>query len=192
MLNKSDLRKQAIDCRKSISVDDRKEAAELAAKILAKHPIFQTSHHIACYMAKGSEFDTNEIIRKIWQANKQCYLPTLQDQKKLKFAQYDEQDELQPNHLGILEPKDAAKKIEANKLDVTILPLTAYDLKGNRLGAGAGYYDRTFSFKHHHPHKKPFLIGLAFETQQFEEILNDDWDVCLDAILTERKLIFFK
>lgn len=77
-------------------------------------------------------------------------------------------------------------------LDLIILPLVAFDLSGNRLGMGGGFYDRTLSFKHQRCHwKGPKLIGIAHELQRVDLLPVNDWDIPLDAVITEQKLYQF-
>jgi 5-formyltetrahydrofolate cyclo-ligase len=56
------------------------------------------------------------------------------------------------------------------------------------MGMGGGFYDRTFEYKHKSPHAKPRLIGLAHDLQKQEELPINNWDVSLDAIVTDKNL----
>ncbi len=83
-----------------------------------------------------------------------------------------------------MEPED--KKIfPIENLEVLLLPLTAFDRRGNRLGMGAGYYDATLQGLA----KPPLLIGVGFGFQEVERIEPHAKDVRVDAILTEDGLI---
>lgn len=104
---------------------------------------------------------------------------------------YNEGDLLHPNKYAILEPQHNLKKIPPENLDLVMVPLIAFDLKGNRLGTGGGYYDRTFAFLREQENKKPRMIGLAYAVQQAEQIPSDPWDVLLDGIVTEQEVILF-
>lgn len=190
---------------------DRQAAAIAAAKYLSELPIFKSSQHIACYSATDDEFDTMPIIETIWQANKICYLPVLchEKEKYLQFVKYQYGDSLQRNKYKILEPSHLSQKIAANELDLVIMPLLAFDLHGHRLGTGGGYYDRTFEFLHEaavdaarldtkaqkaavdavrikSKVQKPFMLGLGYALQQAETLPTEEWDVHLDAVLTEK------
>ena len=55
---------------------------------------------------------------------------------------------------------------------------------GNRLGMGAGWYDRSFAFRRSRP-GPPWLVGAAFSRQQVEALDRQDWDVPVDAVCTE-------
>lgn len=130
-------------------------------------------------------------MEMIWQAGKICYLPTLTDTKSLHFIQHNAGDELQPNQHMIPEPVDHHHIIQPEKLDLVITPLVAFDLQGDRLGSGGGYYDRTFAFMYTQPAKAPFLLGLGFAIQQSDAIPAEPWDIKLNGILTESRLTIF-
>lgn len=159
-------------------------------------PVFKASQCIACYLPIADEFDTTAIIEAIWQAKKNCYLPVLCDEKYnyLQFVKYDNGNALRRNKYKILEPFDTSKKIPAQELDLVITPLLAFDLHGDRLGAGGGYYDRTFAFLHDEDlknKKTPFMLGLGFATQQSESLPKEEWDVKLNGVLTEKNGVIF-
>jgi len=180
------LRKKFREIRREIPLDYRKSAEETAANILLQEEIFLRSKNIACYFSFADEFDAMPIMEMIWQAKKNCYLPVLTPEKTLKFFSYKKDDALQKNRYSIMEPVNT-KEIQVEELDIVIVPLIAFDLAGNRLGTGGGYYDKTFSFLQNNPGTKPLLIGLGFAAQQAESLLREDWDINLDAVLTEKK-----
>jgi 5-formyltetrahydrofolate cyclo-ligase len=64
--------------------------------------------------------------------------------------------------------------------DFILVPLLAFDANGNRLGYGAGYYDRTFAAL-----PNAFRLGCAFAAQEFGEIPVGPEDVMLHAVATE-------
>lgn len=165
-------------------------AAHAAAQIFIDSALFQTAQHIACYHALEKEFSANPLIQIICHAQKKCYLPTLQ-QDLLHFVAFQPGDNLRKNRYQILEPETIANKTTAEELDIVFLPLLGFDKYGNRLGMGGGYYDRTFAFVTESKIKKPKLIGLAYASQEVEAIPQEPWDIALDAVLTEKKLIHF-
>ncbi len=73
------------------------------------------------------------------------------------------------------------------------MPLVAFDISGNRLGMGKGYYDKNLAFMLLNDAKmplssikKPKLIGLAHECQRVERLERAEWDVPLDIIITDQ------
>ena len=95
------------------------------------------------------------------------------------------------NRFGIAEVNlPVSQAIAVSKLDVVLLPLVAFDLKGNRLGMGGGFYDATFS--HLRANKnRPTFIGLAYELQKLESLPSDSWDLPLDGVCTESNFYQF-
>ena len=189
---KASLRQTLLSKRRAILLDERQIAARTAAQLFIKTAYFTDSQYIACYFACDDEFDCLPIMKEIWRANKKCYLPvlSLSGEKKLEFVNYQLDDPLQHNQYNIFEPVKR-EKFSEKKLDVVLIPLVAFDLAGNRLGMGAGYYDRAFEFVRKNALKKPYLIGLAYEQQQVNVLPFDSWDVPMDGVLTEKELIIF-
>jgi len=68
----------------------------------------------------------------------------------------------------------------------------AFDGAGNRLGMGAGHYDRTFAYRRHRTiWRRPWLVGVAFACQRSAGIAPQPWDVRLDAVVTETGVVYF-
>lgn len=186
--NKLELRNKYRLLRSEINPVLRAQYAEQAAGLLQAHALFQSSRHIACYMSFADEMPTEAFFKKIWDANKICYLPTLADGKSLIFAQYDKGDEVQPNQYGINEPVNAKHFIKPEKLDLVLMPLLAFDDQGNRLGTGGGYYDRTFAFMSTEKPHQPYLLGVGYSVQYCDQLHPESWDISLQGVLTEKTL----
>ncbi len=107
----------------------------------------------------------------------------------MQFALYHENTRLKPNQYGILEPQSDSF-MEANKLDLVLVPLIAFDSYGNRLGTGGGFYDRTFAFKK--TSAKPILTGVGFNLQAVDKIPTEEFDIPVQSILNETDLIEVK
>ena len=95
---------------------------------------------------------------------------------------------LQTNNWGVPEPKDGIA-ISAHKIEVVFVPLLAYDLYGNRIGYGGGYYDRFLA----ECRPETLKIGLSFflPEENFSSI-SLPTDVRLTHIVTPEKIITIK
>ncbi|CAN5225461.1 hypothetical protein BH24PSE2_BH24PSE2_22430 [soil metagenome] len=122
--------------------------------------------------------------------DKQVYLPIVRPNGGLLFARWARGMQLHPNRFGIPEPPLAnARCIDPRSLDLVLTPLVAFDAQGRRIGMGAGFYDRTFSFLNTQPRAaRPMLVGTAYDMQRVEHIDADPWDVTLDAVATEERV----
>ena len=72
------------------------------------------------------------------------------------------------------------------KVDVVIFPGAAFDIEGNRIGYGKGYYDKYISKLTYQPYK----IGICYDFQLLDEIPSDTHDIKLDKIITEHRTVF--
>lgn len=176
-----------------MSPDLRSAAAEQFAYHFSKSKIFINSNRIAFYMANDGELDPAPLLYIAWSMGKSCYLPVLtaNHDKSLLFAPYEPGDPVAYNRFGIPEPDVAARhRVKARNLDLIVMPLVAFDDKGNRIGMGGGYYDRTLGYlKDRHSWMKPKLVGIGYSIQQVKAIDQQSWDVPLSCIATEAKLI---
>jgi len=181
--------------RQRVDAKTRELAGLAARNLLEKSVLFSTSQHVAGYFAMNDEFDCEPIIQLIHERGKTCYVPVLGENRILSFMQYRAGDALRPNRYGIPEPS-GQKMLSAENLDLVLVPLVGFDGQGGRLGMGGGYYDRTFEFLRHSKELKKTkkncpLIGVGYEIQGVDKLPADPWDVPLDGILTEKRLLVF-
>lgn len=178
------LRLQARALRRGIPPSQRIAAAErLAARLLAL-PFACHRGRVAGYWAIDGE-----IALHAWQlrlpAGVDYCLPVLHDDGRLRFAPWRPGAPLAANRHGIPEPDvPAASLLPAESMDLVVVPLVAFDARCQRLGMGAGWYDRSFAFRRERP-APPWLVGAGFAAQQVEALVPASWDVALDAVCTE-------
>lgn len=113
------------------------------------------------------------------------YLPVVKN-KTLKHIAYDNKAQLKMSDWGILEPT-YGEEVAPSKFDFVIIPLLAYDLKGNRIGYGAGFYDSFLN------NCKPdcTFIGVSFFEPEFDLIETYPTDIPLNYCVTPNKIHHF-
>ncbi len=190
--SRSDIRKQVRQLRNQLSAQQRQHASQSITKNLAKTHLFRNSQRIAGFLSNDSEPDLTRLMQLAWQQYKQWHLPVigLPNINHLWFAPYKENDTLVINRFGIGEPDTPLHQTTRSYgLDLVLMPLVAFDIEGNRLGMGKGYYDRTLKFLHLRRHwRKPRLVGIAYELQKFDQLPKQAWDIPLDVIVTEKSV----
>ena len=172
-------------------LEQSRHAIGLASQVCRLQP-FLNSNRIACYLANDGEIDPELIIHTAWKHRKKVYLPVLSPfQSKLYFAPYVYGMDMVINRFGIPEPAcSPVNWLRAWQLDLMMLPLVAFDDSGNRLGMGGGFYDRSLAYRQSRTHSlKPKLVGLAHELRREPQLASNSWDIPLDMIATEERVI---
>ena len=68
---------------------------------------------------------------------------------------------------------------------MVVVPCVAVDRSGNRLGFGAGYYDRALAA----PGGRPVTVAAVFDVQLVEAVPARDWDVPMQVVVTQSSVI---
>ena len=183
---KQELRVAALKRRRSI---DRSQMAELSSRVeanLVSLEEYTASRLLISYCAKEDEVQTRLIIeRALAEGRRVAVIVTHVVSKRLSFSEITSfADDLAPGAFGILEPKPGrGKRIGIAEADLIIVPLVAWDESGHRLGYGAGYFDRALQGA------RTTKVGLGLESQRLPEIPSSRFDVPLDLIVTETRVV---
>jgi 5-formyltetrahydrofolate cyclo-ligase len=181
--DKAALRRRARVLRRALPVDDRRRAEYAIAGHLRERALRADWRRVAGYAASASEADLSPWFDTVG-GDLRLALPAIDADGVLAFRAWQPGDPLVPGPFSISQPAAAAPTLDPAQFDVVLLPLLGFDERGVRLGSGAGYYDRAFAFRRRQA-PPPRLVGIAFETQRFERLPRDPWDVTLDAVVTE-------
>ena len=109
--------------------------------------------------------------------------------KSMVFKKWFKKEKLQKSHIGTYEPLRTNKTIFPQ---VIVVPMLMFDRKLNRLGYGAGYYDKLISTLKRYFDKKQknfITIGLAYSEQETKTIPYESHDQRLDFIVTEKEIL---
>ncbi|MBL4711376.1 MAG: 5-formyltetrahydrofolate cyclo-ligase [Gammaproteobacteria bacterium] len=189
-LGHADIRRQKRTQRQQLPAKIQQLHSQALCDNVIKEKAYRNSKHLALYLANDGEIDPRPLIEHAWFLNKSVYLPILAPlQNRLYFAPYKTASRLKLNRYNIAEPVCHPSQWKtARQLDLLLLPLVAFDVDGNRIGMGGGFYDRTLAYlKHRHHWRKPTLMGLAHDIQKVEQLKMQNWDIPLDCIITEKQ-----
>ncbi|MFC3120926.1 5-formyltetrahydrofolate cyclo-ligase [Agaribacter flavus] len=209
---RNSLRQTFRERRKSLSLGEQQEAAEALLEHYKTLPITTGAKRVAIYMTNDGELSTLPLIDFLWSQNIEVYLPVLHPfcDGYLLFVSYTKDSLMLANNFGILEPILECHKIcPVLELDIIFTPLVAFDEKGNRLGMGGGFYDRTLEFVSKRnkcesnpsfnkmadvstqQKNAPTLVGLAHDIQQCLSLPTEAWDIPLPYIVTPTRFFNF-
>ena len=177
-VDQAGLRRRLRAARRSVGAAQRQAAAVAVDATLARMGLPRPRSRITAYLAMDGELDPAVILRRARALGCEVHLPVITSmrQRRMRFEPWP-LDERRPPGSG-----DAARWF-----DLVLVPLVGFDDEGNRLGMGAGFYDRHFAFlRHRNAWHRPLLLGLAFEVQRVNQLPAKPRDVPLWGIVTER------
>jgi 5-formyltetrahydrofolate cyclo-ligase len=182
---KKELRQTLLERRKSISEPDYYGASADIIEQLKEQHEYQNAHTIHCYVSinKRREVETRELVKEMLFKGKKVIVPITDFENGiLTHIHLTSFEDLKSNKWGVPEPNDG-KEVSSDELELVIVPMVGGDEQCNRIGYGEGFYDR-------------FLkevtcpkIGLIFEQNVIEEIPVEEFDIPLDKIITEERII---
>jgi 5-formyltetrahydrofolate cyclo-ligase len=175
------------------------EAGERAAADLAIHRmlerlrIFHRGARVALYLPMPGEVDVGPCLEAAWRRGTAVFVPRVTSRRRgrMAFVPWSPGIARRRNVFGIAEPESANLRAPALHLDCVVLPVVGFDRRGNRLGMGAGFYDRALRRRLDPARqwRRPRLVGVAYACQELDAIPASPWDVPLDLIVTERGLV---
>ena len=150
-----------------------------------------SAQSIMCFVSFGNEVNTHALIKKWIYDGKQVCVPCVvnasREDRYMHAVEITNFDELTAcGSYGILEPPLCKCNIIAPEMfDVIIVPGSVFDINKNRMGYGAGFYDRFLSKVSSECHK----VGICFDFEVLEKIPYDEHDVPLDILVTDKRII---
>ena len=181
-MEKSDIRRKINAMRRMLSEAEKMSAAEEVFARLEQSAAFLMAEHVLMYHSLPDELSTHTFLKK-WGSKKHFYLPRVNG-VNLDILPYDE-SRLELGSFHIEEPT-GDNTIDANEIEVIVVPAVAYDRKGNRLGRGKGFYDRLLA------EAKATKIGVGYEFQLIDSLPAEEHDIPMDIIITQNNTIIIK
>ena len=178
--------------RAGLTARQRTAAAQRIASHVARTRWLHGARAVGLYASVGHEVDTKALAEVARQRHCPVYLPRISDyhQHRMEFVLESSAPTVRNRH-GIPEPA-TRKRISARALSIVFMPILGFDARGTRLGSGAGYYDRLFSFRRYRSEwHRPLLVGIAYRCQELAHIDRQQHDVPLDALVSEDGVRYF-
>jgi 5-formyltetrahydrofolate cyclo-ligase len=181
MTSKDQLR---IDLRKIrqdfVKQDNIQQIFNLNARVLAR--FFAPGITMVGYQKTGSEVNIDAILTEANMHDVMVALPFIGERgDAMLFKHWVFDEPLVKSPYGFLQPRADATEAAP---DIILVPLVGFDRDMNRLGQGAGHYDRIFTL-----FSNALRVGIAWSCQECPSVPTDPWDIPLDAVLTEKEWI---
>lgn len=180
---KADLRKNVKAQRDALPAATRAAfSARITEKLLAL-PSFQAARCVSAYMSIDSEFVTREFVERVLALGKTLLLPRVDGatRRLTLHVVTDLARDLAPGTWDILEPRESIAAADLSIVDWILVPGLAFTRQGDRLGYGAGYYDRLIADITH----RPALVAGAFGVQIVDDLPTLPYDCSVEVVVTE-------
>lgn len=147
-------------------------------------PIYQSAQCMLLYLSVGHEVNTANLIDNALKSGKRVCVPRCFAGGVMDAVEISRIDDLVPGRFNIPEPRKELLPINPQELDLIVVPGMAFDRNRNRLGRGAGYYDRFLERADH-----AVTIGICRSTRLFDSVPVDSHDNQMDVLVTAREVM---
>jgi 5-formyltetrahydrofolate cyclo-ligase len=176
------IRREILERRDAIPGGDRvARGARATARLLAL-PEVTGARTVMAFWSFGSEVPTEPLIGALHERGTTVALPRIEGADLVVVA-FAPGDATRTTSFGALEPM-GEDTIRPADLDVVVVPGVAFDVRGTRIGYGAGYYDRFLR------RTGAFTVGLGFDLQVVDgDLPAGRFDLPIDAVVTEERTV---
>lgn len=179
--DKRKIRKKMLAMRKQLKQKEITSASEAVSMRIMELDEYKNAQSIFCYLAYKNEVSLSALIDNALSLDKKVYVPVIHEGRMLP-ALYSM--ELEEGPFGIMEPKD--KQFLEGDIDLIIVPATACDELGGRLGFGGGYYDRYLAGK------ESCKLAAIYDFQLVDELPLMPYDILMDIVVYPSGIIQIK
>jgi 5-formyltetrahydrofolate cyclo-ligase len=169
----------------TVSESQRRDVGRRIARCLLREVAAAPARRWALFASLRSEVSTRPLFDAIRRSGGVPLMPRVQ-RCRLEFVAVRDWADLRSGALGVLQPFAGRGAQRLVPGDVVVLPGLAFDRMGRRLGRGQGFYDRTFGTVA----PTPLRIGVCYEFQLVDRVPHGSHDRRVDAIVTERGMIW--
>lgn len=195
-MTKNGIRNSLKEKREQLQPKEQEAFSKAIRERLFQSEAYHRCTRLFAFASFQSEVDTFGIIKQSLAEGKEVFLPKVKA-KDMVFYRIEGLQELIRSSYGILEPvgrQDGRESIgkeeelinEKGTSNLMLMPGLAFDVSGNRIGYGAGYYDR---FLAKYPKSTFYKVALAYDFQIMEEIPAEAYDQRVDVIITPTRRV---
>jgi 5-formyltetrahydrofolate cyclo-ligase len=177
------LRDRARKSRFTLGADERRAMSRACCERLLE--LLAPRRTVLVYCTKQPEVQTLPLIEALLADGKRVVVPIIERETiTLRLSLLDDPGVLVESTFRVPEPIGHELAADVREVEAAVVPMLAFDTEGNRLGYGAGYYDRFLT-------SSPWIerIGVAYACQAAERIPSDERDAKMDWIVTNDAVI---
>ena len=158
------------------------ESVDLCARL---EPQLRSAHTILFFAPLADELDVWPLLEKCVAAKKICALPAFNPATQTYAARmvFNPDTDIATGKFGVREPLASCPEISLNEFDLMLVPGVAFDVSGNRLGRGRGFYDRILAAA------SGVKCGVGYDFQLQAKIPTEPHDAKVNFIFTPARSV---
>jgi 5-formyltetrahydrofolate cyclo-ligase len=181
-VEKQVIRRDLRERRRGLSAALVEAASVAVCDQLRVFPPFQAAASVVAYLSHEKEISIHPLLEEIGQSESRLYLPDTATPQG--FVRWHPGSPLVNGRGGVPQPAAGLAEVPATPA-IVLIPIVAWNEWGARLGRGGGFYDRILATL-----TEGFTrVGLAYEFQEFPKLPQDEWDVSMQYVITERRVV---
>lgn len=185
---KDSLRKKLLEKLLSLTRDEIERRSIDVARNLSGVALYKKAKVIMAYYPLKGEVDIRELLKKAMEEKRVCFpVINVENRQLIPYMVKDLERDFRKGPYGVMQPdKERTVRVQHSEIDVVITPGLAFAQDKNRLGRGAGYYDRFLKGLT----GKTTIIGVAFDFQVVSCLpASPSYDVKVDILVTETRIL---
>ena len=185
---KQALRAEIRERRRNITEHERAEATAAITEHLKHLVAARGVKKLSCYLATPSEPETRPFLTWAYDNGIEVLLPVSRDDGLLDWAIANDSPDENIGMYGLPEPTgELVGPIAINGVDLIIVPASAVDKQGVRMGWGRGYFDKTLGSMG----KRPPVYAIVFDSEYVDSLPREVHDQPVTGVVTPSALITF-
>ncbi len=178
-MDKAQVRSQMKQTLLRVSEAQFRPLSYAACQNVRLHPAYLQASTILCYAALPYEADPAALAEYARLDGKRVAYPYCLNKYEMLALEPVGTDAWETGAYGIRTPRpDCSRAVDAGEIDLVLVPGLAFDLRGGRLGRGAGYYDRYLR------KTGAFRMGFCLDIQIIEQVPMDEYDMPMQALIS--------
>ena len=164
--------------RRALSQQEQLAATHAVCGHLRRTPALAQAKTVMAYMAVRGELSLEPLLEELLAAGRVLCLPRCGEAGRMSARRVTALSQLVSGAYGLPEPGEDCPEIAPEEIDAVLVPGTAFDVRGGRIGQGGGYYDRFL------PRTHAYRIGICHDFSLLGSVPVQAHDQRMDAVVS--------
>ena len=172
--------------RRALSEAEQDAAAQAVLGCLKALDVYTQARCVMAYAAARGELSLTPVLQELLDRGCVLALPRCEAPGVMTARRVESLDQLITGAYGLAEPSPACDILDPASLDLILVPGTAFDRAGGRVGQGGGYYDRFL------PRARALRVGICHSFALQSSVPMSAHDQRMDMIITPQETVMIR